>query len=57
MAYQIIDDNSLSAIVKNIAQMVSYPEPVDPAVDTDTSVVQMVQAVNQSGYHLSLIPS
>tara|TARA_R110000803_G_scaffold7654_2_gene24635 strand:- start:1865 stop:2614 length:750 start_codon:yes stop_codon:yes gene_type:complete len=57
MAYQIIDDNSLSAIVKNIAQMVSYPEPVDPAGDTDTSVVQMVQAVNQSGYDLlSLYP-
>lgn len=49
MAYQIIDDSSLSAIVQNVAGMVGYPIPNDPAGDTDPAVAQMVSAVNIAG--------
>lgn len=52
MAYQIIDDASLSAIVQNIASLVSYPTPADPAGDVDPAVQQMVQAVNLAGIDL-----
>lgn len=52
MAYQIINDTSLSAIVQNVAQMVSYPVPSDPAGSSDPSIEQMVQAVNLSGLDL-----
>lgn len=52
MAYQIIDDSSLSAIVQNVAAMVSYPIPNDPAGDPDPAVRQMVQAVNMAGTEL-----
>lgn len=52
MAYQSITDNTLSAIVQNMAQMVGYPVPVDPAGDTDPAVGQMVQAVNMAGTDL-----
>lgn len=52
MAYQIIADNSLSAIVDNVAAMVGYPPPADPAGSTDPAVIQMVQAVNMAGIEL-----
>lgn len=52
MAYQIITDNTLSAIVQNVAQLVSFPTPADPAGSTDPAVVQMVQAVNLAGMDL-----
>lgn len=51
-SYQIIDENSLSAIVQNVAAMVSYPVPADPAGSTDPAVIQMVQAVNMAGIEL-----
>lgn len=52
MAFQLITDNTLSAIVQNVAQLVSFPTPADPAGDTDPAVVQMVQAVNLAGTDL-----
>ena len=52
MAYQGITDSTLSAIVQNMAQMVGYPIPVDPAGDSDPAVGQMVQAVNMAGTDL-----
>jgi len=51
-SYQIIDETSLSAIVQNVAAMVSYPVPSDPAGSTDPAVAQMVQAVNMAGTEL-----
>lgn len=52
MPYQIITDNTLGTIVQNVAQLVSFPAPADPAGDTDPAVVQMVQAVNLAGIDL-----
>ena len=52
MPFQIVDDSSLSAIVQNVAAMVSYPVPSDPAGSTDVAVQQMVQAVNMAGLEL-----
>jgi len=52
MAFQLVTDNTLSAIVQNVAQLVSFPTPADPAGDTDPAVVQMVQAVNLAGTDL-----
>lgn len=52
MAFQLITDNTLSAIVQNVAQLVSFPTPADPAGDTDPAVVQMVQSVNLAGIDL-----
>ena len=52
MSFQIIEDATLLAIVQNVAQMVSYPNPSDPAGDSDPSVQQMVQAVNMSATEL-----
>ncbi len=49
MAFQLIQDASLSAVVQNLAAMVGYPVPNDPAGDTDPAVGQMVQAVNLAG--------
>lgn len=51
-SYQIIDESSLSAIVQNVAAMVSYPVPADPAGDPDPAVQQFVQAVNMAGSEL-----
>jgi hypothetical protein len=52
MAFQLIDESSLSAIVQNVAAMVSYPYPSDPAGSTDPAVQQMVQAVNMASNEL-----
>jgi hypothetical protein len=52
MPYQIITDNTLGTIVQNVAQLVSFPTPADPAGDSDPAVVQMVQAVNLAGTDL-----
>lgn len=52
MAYQIINESSLSAIVQNVAAMVGYPAPADAAGSSDPAVIQMVQAVNMAGVEL-----
>lgn len=52
MAFQIVNDSTLSAIVQNVAQLVSFPTPADPAGDSDPAVVQMVQSVNLAGIDL-----
>ncbi len=52
MPYQIITDNTLGTIVQNVAQLVSFPAPADPAGDSDPAVVQMVQSVNLAGIDL-----
>lgn len=52
MAFQIVNDSTLSAIVQNVAALVSYPTPADPAGSEDPAVQQMVQAVNLAGIDL-----
>jgi len=52
MAFQIVNDATLSAIVQNVAALVSYPTPADPAGDSDPAVQQMVQSVNLAGIDL-----
>lgn len=52
MAYQIVNDSTLSAIVQNVAGMVAYPVPNDPAGSEDPAVQQMVQAANMAGNEL-----
>ena len=52
MAYQLIDDSSLSAILQNVAAMVSFPVPSDPAGSEDPAVQQMVQALNMASLEL-----
>jgi len=52
MAFQIVNESTLSAIVQNVAGMVAFPTPSDPAGSTDPAVQQMVQAVNMSGIEL-----
>lgn len=55
MAFQLIDDASLSAIVQNVAAMVSYPVPNDPAGDTDPAVQQFTQAANLAASDLLIM--
>jgi hypothetical protein len=50
--FQIITDNTLSALVQGVAADVGYPVPNDPAGSTDPAVVQMVTAVNRAGLEL-----
>jgi hypothetical protein len=52
MAFQIVNESTLSAIVQNVAGMVAFPVPADPAGSTDPAVLQMVQAVNMAGIEL-----
>lgn len=52
MPFQLVNDAALSDIVQNMAQMVGYATPADPAGDTDPAVAQMVQAVNIAGTDL-----
>ena len=52
MAFQIVNDSTLSAIVSNVAGMVGFPTPGDPAGSTDPAVQQMVQACNMAGIEL-----
>lgn len=52
MAFQLVNDSTLSAIVQNVATLVGFPSPSDPAGDTDPAVQQMVQAVNVAGMDL-----
>ena len=52
MPFQIINESSLSAIVQNVAAMVAFPVPNDPAGSSDPAVQQMVQAVNMAGIEL-----
>ena len=52
MAYQIVNESTLSAIVQNVASMVAFPVPNDPAGDPDPAVQQFVQAANMAGIEL-----
>lgn len=52
MAFQIVNESTLSAIVQNVAAMVAYPVPNDPAGSEDPAVLQMVQAANMAGNEL-----
>lgn len=52
MAYQIVDETTLSAIVRNVASMVAFPVPADPAGDPDPTVQQFIQAANMAGIEL-----
>jgi hypothetical protein len=52
MAYQIVNESTLSAIVQNVASMVAFPVPNDPAGDPDPTVHQFVQAANMAGIEL-----
>lgn len=51
-SYQIIDETTLSAIVQNVASMVAFPVPADPAGSDDPAVQQFVQAANMAGQDL-----
>tara|TARA_R110000868_G_scaffold399910_1_gene673938 strand:- start:7 stop:759 length:753 start_codon:yes stop_codon:yes gene_type:complete len=50
--YQIVDEATVSAIIQNVAAMVSFPVPTDPAGDTDPAAQQFLQALNMSGAEL-----
>lgn len=52
MAFQIVNESTLSAIVQNVCSMVAFPVPTDPAGDPDPAVKQMVQATNMAGIEL-----
>ncbi|NBW20860.1 MAG: hypothetical protein EBR82_74150 [Caulobacteraceae bacterium] len=52
MAFQIVNESTLSAIVQNVAAMVAFPVPSDPAGSSDPAVQQMVQAANMAGIEL-----
>ena len=52
MPFQIVDETTLSAIVRNVASMVAFPVPADPAGDPDPTVQQFVQAANMAGIEL-----
>ena len=52
MAFQIVNESTLSAIVQNVAAMVAFPVPLDPAGSSDPAVQQMVQAANMAGIEL-----
>lgn len=52
MAFQIVNESTLSAIVQNVAGMVAFPLPSDPAGSSDPAVQQMVQAANMAGIEL-----
>ncbi|CAB4136671.1 hypothetical protein UFOVP312_41 [uncultured Caudovirales phage] len=52
MPFQIVNESTLSAIVQNVASMVAFPVPSDPAGDPDPTVQQFVQAANMAGIEL-----
>jgi hypothetical protein len=52
MAFQIVNESTLSAIVQNVASMVAFPVPNDPAGSEDPAVQQFVQAANMAGIEL-----
>jgi hypothetical protein len=52
MAFQIVNESTLSAIVQNVASMVAFPVPNDPAGSEDPTVQQFVQAANMAGIEL-----
>lgn len=51
-SYLIIDDTTLSAIVQNVASMVAFPVPSDPAGSSDPTVQQFVQSANLAAVDL-----
>lgn len=52
MAFQIVNESTLGAIIQNVCSMVAFPVPSDPAGDPDPAVQQMVQAANMAGIEL-----
>lgn len=52
MAYEIVNESSLASIVQNVAAMVAYPVPNDPAGSEDPAVQQMCLAANLAGTEL-----
>lgn len=52
MAFQIVNESTLGAIIQNVCSMVAFPVPTDPAGDPDPAVQQMVQAANMAGIEL-----
>jgi len=52
MAFQIVNDSNLATICQNVASMVSYPTPSDPAGSVDPAVQQLVAAVNIAGLEM-----
>lgn len=52
MPFSAVTENTLSAIVQNVAAQVGFPVPADPSGSTDPAVIQMVQAVNLAGTEL-----
>lgn len=47
--YDITTYGTLGGMVQNLASMVGFPKPADPAGSQDPAVQQMVSAVNQAG--------
>ena len=47
--YDITTYGTLAGMVQNLAQMVGFPKPADPAGSEDPAVQQMVAAVNMAG--------
>lgn len=47
--YDITTYGTLGGMVQNLASMVGFPKPADPAGSPDPAVQQMVSAVNQAG--------
>ena len=43
MAFQIVNESTLSAIVQNVAGMVAFPIPSDPAGSTDPAVQGLIK--------------
>ena len=52
MAYEIVNESTLASIVQNVASMVAYPIPADPAGSEDPAVQQMVRAANIAGIEM-----
>jgi len=52
VAFQLITDDTLLAIVQSVAADVGYPVPADPAGSIDPVVIQMVTACNRAGLEL-----
>ena len=52
MPFVVVNESTLLAIVQNVAAMVGFPVPADPAGSTDPAVAQMVQSANMAGIEL-----
>lgn len=52
MPYLLIEENTLQAVVQNMAGLLSLPKPADPAGSTDPAVALMVQSANLASLEL-----